>query len=485
MLDLRLENLEKYIGYVDKQLIEGIEKAAITERDTKANDIIHESWVIVRDFLSGNGYVNKIFLEYMKEDIIMSVYAAVVYKMIDPVERSVIIQKAANVLGGKNYENTVRKALDNAENSFVENLDSWNNWSECHNTYEWNYFKNIIKNNDKSHSNKIKVFDEYDFYVFLSARNNWLFNHKNRESGMMINDWYAGIGKIFDDLSRKQVPKEKTARDILNIFIVEQMFSVISITTMIESWMKMTYCDFYSLKRGEREKELFLISIMAGLPKSIIEKYIGRLISTYEIAQSEMWYKPLYNLVYQINYLKLYIYPLCKIMLYHTIKLKSKSIGEKKLITSIEAYINKYISDMKNLERLTYAYNWEVYYKMLSELRYPIEYNEKANSKGGNQKLIYSIRNNIPIESFGVNFTYFYFTQNEKRNVFEIRNALENEGTLTTDEQAAAYQIGRRSFDYNKYITISTNQVLTDLNNYEDYNTENYNRFTKSKRTNG
>lgn len=481
MLDLKLENLEKYLEYVDKQLRvnidEVVSKVADKEGEMKATSIIHHSWGIVRDLLCDKGYTSKLSLEHMKEDIIMSIYAAVVYDMLPPVERISIIKGAAKVMGGTSFENTVRKAIDNAENYFIKNLDCWDNRRNYYNIYEWDYFKSVIKSSDKKENNRIKVFDEYDFYVFLDAREYWLFNHKNSCNGMMICDWYAGVKKILDQLSKKQSEKEKTAKDILNLFIVEQMFSVNSITTIIQSWIKTTNCDFYSLDNGQREKELFLISGMAGLPKLIIEKNIGRLIIAHEIWGEEMWYKPLYNQIFQINWLKLYIYPLCKILLYYTIVSMCKGIKGANSKSVVEESIRKYIEDRKNLERFTYLYNFNDCYKEFSKLRYPLDYNEKANSKGGGQKLIDKSRNNIPIESFGINFTYFYLIHNIERNVFELQNIYRNEKFFKQNERAAAYFLERGDLDYNRYIINTTKQKLQYLAQYENYKTDNYKRY--------
>lgn len=404
-----------------------------------------------------------------KKDIFMSIYTALLYEStpsINKTQLSEIISDKINYCGNPDtIRQTILKKLRELRNDIPADFlfQALQNKNP-----PLNYFLNMIKLEQP-----IKVFNEYNFYCYLRFLSDWPFYH-TQKNGMTLNKWYATIESLFNELHFYDSTQGIMSFDIqFTDYIFEQLFYTSRfISILSDQWP--VYCKyFYEIDDPIREQLILYFTKFAELPSHTLGLFSPKCSSIIlECAKTGFKNPPksFSNLLLNLGSLQYYYFPLCQTIVANLIYQWYSYLFTADINTKILEDLRNFIQN--NINEFDYHNDISNSLHTFKNMKYPDKPKKDGahttdfpNKQQKDKPLTNNFPNNIPVESFGYNFTFYFYANIAPETYFD---RCKNYNGLHLNK--CIYKTSNPE----KFIQNKINYLLTEANAITNNNTVNY-----------
>lgn len=407
-------------------------------------DLIDCLWDQIKEISKTQFYPDpKDDLDYMKMDVLYSLYASICYTT-DPGlswgQIIAVLQNIDSALTNEDSLNSERQLLSHKKGKLRKTYQP----SDITVLLSGQYFNNnsllYFRSFWQTDAQPTRCFNVGDYIKYIKNSNYWPFDNQYA-NGMLFNDYFKGIRNMCPDFWADRLQRDNFFDAEFSFYIFEQLFSPVSFIDNLLLHQQYFADIFNNVSNPSREMAIILLQPLFQLPhslwKHLSNDYAESLRRYIDNVGNIDYGSTLFQKMYIVILYKQLIYPLLKIMIgnylintYDDDLASLKEYLHNYLIenTDYSHYQDAFRSQMDSLSTALYPNNTAIdsmgYY--MAEMRKYKSLNKEARSKQkkpiepkGND----SKRNNKSIESYEINFTYQFFRQPAELDFFDYGNS--------------------------------------------------------------
>ncbi|MFR8778373.1 MAG: hypothetical protein ACLVF9_06815 [Enterocloster sp.] len=397
------------------------------------------------------------FIESWKADIFMAIYSSVSYLTVEPMMISSINKNLSEIpsipYSPESIDTIFRRSRTSLRNDLSVHILPNQNLS---------YFSDIWEKGSSANSRPpLKIFHFPDYFIYVKNFDKMPFSYENR-NGMLLHQWYKDTKNIYDELYMYNSYFSDTDLQF-RYYVFEQLLAPCRLTAILSCFWDLYSKNFSKTKKAFRERAILYTTTICNVPFLSIEvigKELAPIIEQLLNMETEKGNDPelqeyLHNKIFQFICLPYVCFPLCQILLVTMMDGLYSPRYRENFLNHLQNDLSQYIG--KNPTLFNYEENIKHAFQVFETLYYP------TKSK---RPLKQSSDNNVAITSFGYNFTYNCFLQDEEFSCYE-RARLQQKNSCILNRKTYISPV--RDILFGVYKKLNDRVQITDSINTPNY----------------